>query len=73
MFVKDLDLDVYVTIDPLFEIIEDKGIVKNIDFLDRQIKSFRFGDVYPFFEDDIKNNRSRNISTFIGAMIVNRI
>lgn len=66
MYVRDLDLDVLATINPLGEELEKKGVVKKYEIAGIPVRVLRFGEVHPYIEHDILENRSRKLCTYIG-------
>ena len=66
MFVRNLDLNVVNTIDPIAQIMEEKGIVQRNEVRSITIFRVRFAEAYPVIMDDIIHNKSRNICTYIG-------
>ena len=66
MFVRDLDLDVQMVTNKIGAILEKEGVSQKIKIGNHLITSLRMGDAYPIIENDIMNNRSRNICTYIG-------
>ena len=66
MFVRYLELDVENKINRIGHILEENKIANKLTVGIIPIISLRMGDAYPIIENDIMNNRSRNICTYIG-------
>jgi aminoglycoside 3-N-acetyltransferase len=66
MNVRDLDLDVFITIYPLEEDFVKAGVSKRYKVNDIDYKVIDLAGAYPIIADDIKHNRSRKVSTYIG-------
>lgn len=66
MLVRNLDMNVIVTINPLGEKFKKEhaakeDVINNVTFL-----TVYLDKVYPIIEEDIINNKSRNLCTYIG-------
>lgn len=66
MFVRDYDLNTEAVVNPIGEILEQKGISKKYVFDGITVRILRLGDAFPIIQDDIVNNRSRNLCSYIG-------
>lgn len=67
MFVRDLDMDVHVTIDPIYQDFIAKGAAKEpIQINHSEISLIYLGKAYDVVLKDIKENRSGKICTYIG-------
>ena len=66
MFVRDLDLDVKTTIDPIEKDFTRVGAEKEFTVNNSVIKRIYLGDSYPVLLDDIVGNRSRKLCTYKG-------
>lgn len=66
MYVRNLDMNVKVTVNPLGEELEKKGVIKKYEVAGIPVRVLRFGDVHPYIEQDILQNRSRKLCTYIG-------
>ena len=66
MNVRDLDLDVQITIYPLEEDFVKAGVSKRYRVNDIEYKMIDLAGAYPIIADDVAHNRSRKISTYIG-------
>lgn len=66
MNVRDLDLDVQITIYPLEEDFVKAGVSKRYKINDIEYKMIDLAGAYPIIADDVANNRSRKVSTYIG-------
>ena len=66
MFVRDLDLDVRTTIDPIEEDLISAGAEEVIQINSSEIKKIDLAGAYDIILKDIVENRSRKICTYIG-------
>ncbi|NLG05924.1 MAG: AAC(3) family N-acetyltransferase [Clostridia bacterium] len=66
MNVRDLSKDVFITIYPLEEDFIKAGVSKRYVINEIGYKVIDLAGAYPIIADDVKNNRSRKISTYIG-------
>ena len=66
MNVRDLDLDVQITIYPLEEDFVKAGVSKRYCINDIEYKMIDLAGAYPIIAEDVAHNRSRKISTYIG-------
>lgn len=66
MLVRDLDLDVQITINPIGEQLEAQGVSHKSDFYGISVISLHMGDAFPIIKEDILTNKSRKICTYIG-------
>jgi len=66
MNVRDLELDVFITIYPLEEDFIKAGVSKRYRVNEIDYKMIELAGAYPIIAEDIANNRSRKISTYIG-------
>lgn len=66
MFVRDLNLDVNVTIDPIEYKFIDAGAEKLVKINSSDFIIIEMGKVYPIIMDDIYNNSSRLLTTYLG-------
>ncbi len=66
MFVRDLDLDVCVTIDPLEDDLIKGGAETRYSVNGIDVKLIRMGDAYDVILRDIVENSSRKLCTYIG-------
>ncbi len=66
MNVRDLDLDIFVTIFPFEEDFKKAGASKRFTVNGISMKTVDIGKVYNMIADDVKNNRSRKICTYKG-------
>lgn len=66
MFVRKLDMDVEVTIDPIEEDFINKGIEQEIHINRSVIKEIRMGDAYDIIMNDIIENKSRKLCIYKG-------
>ena len=66
MFVRDLDLDVQTTIDPIEEDFVKSGCSKRFSINSSNILMVKLGDAYEVILNDIVNNNSRKVCKFKG-------
>ncbi|MCR4892706.1 MAG: AAC(3) family N-acetyltransferase [Lachnospiraceae bacterium] len=66
MNVRDLDMDVFVTIYPLEEEFREAGLSRRYTVNDIPMKTIEIGGTYDIIARDARENRSRKICTFIG-------
>lgn len=66
MNVRDLDLDIFLTIYPYEEDFKAIGASRRFQINGIDMKTVLMGDVYPIIAEDVKNNRSRKLCTYIG-------
>lgn len=66
MFVRNLDLEVETTIDPIEEDFIVSGIEKEIEINNSKIKKIELAKSYPILLDDIIKNKSRKICHYKG-------
>ncbi len=66
MNVRDLDMDVTILIYPYEPEFEEKGILKRFYINDIEYKIIDLAKSYPIIADDVKNNRSRKLCSYIG-------
>lgn len=66
MFVRDLDMDVQISINPLGKILEYEDVSKKYVINNSEIIKVDLYDAYSLIVDDIINNQSRNICSYIG-------
>lgn len=66
MNVRDLDMDVFITIYPYEEDFARAGAVKRYTINEIDYKMINLSAVYPIIADDVKYNRSRKLCTYIG-------
>jgi aminoglycoside 3-N-acetyltransferase len=65
MFVRNLDIDVQNTINPIGNVFEQKNVSKKYLINESEFILVDLYEAYPIIEDDIINNRSRNICTYL--------
>lgn len=68
MFVKDLDMNVETTIDPIQEELIQLGAEDIIKINSSEIKHIKMGEAYPILLNDILNNNSRKLCHFRGQV-----
>lgn len=66
MFVRDLDLDVEVTVNPIESDFINQGVEKIFQVNNSTIKRIMLGDAYNILLDDIVHNRAKKLCTYIG-------
>ncbi len=66
MNVRNLDMDVFITIYPLEDDFIKAGVSKRYKVNEIDYKMIELSGAYPIIAEDIANNRSRKISTYIG-------
>lgn len=66
MFVRDLDLDVNTTIDPIEPDFINANVEKVIQINSSEIKELHMGEAYDILLKDIVQNRSRKLCTYKG-------
>lgn len=66
MFVRDLDLDVNTTIDPIEPDFINANVEKVIRINSSEIKELHMGEAYDILLKDIVQNRSRKLCTYKG-------
>lgn len=66
MFVRDLDLDVFVTINPLEDDLIKEGAEFKYIVNDINVSLIRMGDAYDIIMKDIVENSSKKLCTYIG-------
>lgn len=66
MFVRHLDMDVEVTIDPIEEDLKKKSIEQEIQINSSVIKEIHMGDAYDIIMNDIIENKSRKLCIYKG-------
>lgn len=66
MFVRNLDMDVYVTIDPMEEIFAAHHAVQNYLINEVQIRVLELDKAYKLMRDDVLYNKCRNLCTYKG-------
>ena len=66
MNVRDLDMDVEILIYPYEPEMEKKGILKRFYINDIEYKLIDMAAAYPIIADDVKNNKSRKLCSYIG-------
>lgn len=66
MFVRDLDLNVYVTIDPMEAQFKQAGAVQAYGINGVDFRLLDLGKAYELMKEDILHNRSRNLCTYDG-------
>lgn len=64
MNVRDLDLEIFITIYPFEEEFIQKGISRRFQVNGIDYKVVEMGKSYPVIAEDVKNNRSRRICTY---------
>lgn len=68
MFVRDLDMDVETTIDPIQDDFLQLGAEEIIKINSSEIKYIKLGEAYPILLYDILNNNSKKLCRFKGQM-----
>lgn len=66
MFVRDLDRDVQVTIDPMESVFAEDQAVKQYTINDIPFRMLDLGKAYQLIREDIVNNKSRRLCSYIG-------
>lgn len=66
MFVRDLDLDVFNTIEPMDSVFLEFGAVKKYSINDIPYKLVDLGKAFPLIQKDILENKSRRLCTYKG-------
>ena len=66
MNVRDLDLDIFLTIYPFEEDFKAIGASRRFKINGIDMKVVDMGKVYPIIAEDVKNNRSRKLCTYKG-------
>lgn len=66
MFVRDLDLDVIATIDPIEDDLISASAEKKYEINSSSIKLINLGKAYNVFYEDIIHNKSRKLCTYKG-------
>lgn len=66
MYVRNLELEVFGDCNPLGKMLEQKGISISREINGIEFKIVDLHNAYPVIEDDIRNNKSRNICSYIG-------
>lgn len=66
MFVRNLEKDVFNTVDPIEPDFIDKGAERVYDINYSNIKIIELGKCYDIILDDIKNNNSKKLCTYKG-------
>ena len=66
MFVRDLDMDVEATIDPIEEDLLQSGVEKKIKINSSEIKHIKLGEAYPILLRDVMSNNSKKLCRFKG-------
>lgn len=64
MFVRNLDMNVEMTLNPLGSILEQEGLSESNNFYGVSVKSIRFGDIYKTIQSEIVNNQSETICNY---------
>lgn len=66
MLVRSYEMETTNTINPMGCILEKEGVSRKYEFGGATIRILKMGDAFPYFERDIKENRSRNICIYKG-------
>lgn len=66
MFVRDLDRNVHVTIDPMEEVFVSDGAVEKHRINEVEIRLLKLDKAYELMRQDILYNKSRNLCTYEG-------
>lgn len=66
MFVRNLDKDVQVTINPMESVFVEKQAVKRYTINDVSFRMLDLGKAYQLIKEDIVSNKSRRLCSYIG-------
>ena len=68
MFVRNLDMDVEMTIDPVEEDLLQLGAEEIIKINSSEIKHIKMGEAYPILLHDVLSNNSKKLCHFKGQI-----